>query len=218
MARKTKEESQLTRERILDAAEQIFYRHGVDGATIASIADMAGVSRGAVYGHYRSKVDICLAMCRRAMERAALPPHLVSGYTPGEALFHMGMYCLRQWLTPGSVHCMLRVLYTLHEDTPESAPLKHLRCCFEAGYRRQMLQALRRAVRSGELPALLNLRVAQDYINCTVNGVYNARSGGNIPALEDWDNVARIVRITLDALRSSRYLRHGGGENTHEQQ
>ncbi|GAA17575.1 probable transcriptional regulator [Pseudomonas aeruginosa NCMG1179] len=50
MARKTKEESQKTRDGILDAAERVFLEKGVGTTAMADLADAAGVSRGAVYG------------------------------------------------------------------------------------------------------------------------------------------------------------------------
>ncbi|EPK1419543.1 TetR family transcriptional regulator, partial [Pseudomonas aeruginosa] len=62
MARKTKEESQKTRDGILDAALE----KGVGTTAMADLADAAGVSRGAVYGHYKNKIEVCLAMCDRA--------------------------------------------------------------------------------------------------------------------------------------------------------
>lgn len=42
MARKTKEESQRTRDRILDAAEHVFLSKGVASTTMSDIADHAG--------------------------------------------------------------------------------------------------------------------------------------------------------------------------------
>lgn len=62
MARKTKEESQKTRDGILDAAERVFLEKGVGTTAMADLADAAGVSRGAVYGHYKNKIEVCLAM------------------------------------------------------------------------------------------------------------------------------------------------------------
>ncbi|HEQ0163187.1 TPA: TetR family transcriptional regulator, partial [Pseudomonas aeruginosa] len=48
MARKTKEESQKTRDGILDAAERVFLEKGVGTTAMVDLADAAGVSRGAV--------------------------------------------------------------------------------------------------------------------------------------------------------------------------
>jgi len=69
MARKTKAEAEATRARILDAAEQLFERAGVARTTLQEIAQAAGVTRGAVYWHFKDKVDLFNAM----MERVTLP-------------------------------------------------------------------------------------------------------------------------------------------------
>jgi TetR/AcrR family acrAB operon transcriptional repressor len=69
MARSTKEQAQETRSRILDAAERVFERQGVSGTSLSEVAQAAGVTRGAIYWHFRDKVDLFNAM----MERVTLP-------------------------------------------------------------------------------------------------------------------------------------------------
>ena len=49
MVRRTKEEAQETRSQILEAAEKAFYERGVARTTLADIAALAGVTRGAIY-------------------------------------------------------------------------------------------------------------------------------------------------------------------------
>ncbi|MEO8753302.1 MAG: TetR family transcriptional regulator [Casimicrobiaceae bacterium] len=66
MARRTKVEAQVTRERLLDAAESIFRERGVTRTSLAEIATAAGLTRGAVYWHFRDKADLFRAMCDRA--------------------------------------------------------------------------------------------------------------------------------------------------------
>ena len=66
MARKTKEEARETRERLLDAAEFIFRERGVTRTSLAEVATAAGVTRGAVYWHFKDKADLFHAMCDRA--------------------------------------------------------------------------------------------------------------------------------------------------------
>ncbi len=86
MARQTKERAEQTRERIIDAAEQVFYRRGVTRASLEEIAREAGVTRGAVYWHFADKVEVFRAVEDRAKQpyeqmRAALRssvPHAVS--------------------------------------------------------------------------------------------------------------------------------------------
>ena len=58
MARKTKEEAQKTRETILRTAENLFFENGVTRTSLQEIAAAANVTRGAVYWHFKDKVDI----------------------------------------------------------------------------------------------------------------------------------------------------------------
>ncbi len=58
MVRKTKEEAQNTRKNILDAALEVFYVKGVAYSSLEDIAEAAGVTRGAVYWHFKNKADI----------------------------------------------------------------------------------------------------------------------------------------------------------------
>jgi TetR/AcrR family transcriptional regulator, acrAB operon repressor len=66
MVRKTKEEARETKERLLDAAETIFRERGVTRTSLAEVATAAGVTRGAVYWHFKDKADLFHAMCDRA--------------------------------------------------------------------------------------------------------------------------------------------------------
>jgi len=65
MARKTQEDALVTRERILDAAVMMFEEQGVSRTTLESIAHQAGVTRGAIYWHFKDKADLFSAMIER---------------------------------------------------------------------------------------------------------------------------------------------------------
>ena len=54
-----------TRDLLLDAAEEVFARRGFEGASLESIADAAGYSRGAIYKHFGSKDELFLAVNKR---------------------------------------------------------------------------------------------------------------------------------------------------------
>ncbi len=64
MARKTKEEAEKTRQHILDAALNVFCKKGFVRATLKDIADDAGVTRGAIYWHFKDKVDLLEVLSR----------------------------------------------------------------------------------------------------------------------------------------------------------
>ncbi|MEY5098158.1 MAG: hypothetical protein RJA36_877 [Pseudomonadota bacterium] len=69
MVRKTKAEAELTRQRLLDAAEQLFCARGVARTSLQDIAQAAGATRGAVYWHFEDKAALFQAM----LERVTLP-------------------------------------------------------------------------------------------------------------------------------------------------
>lgn len=69
MARRTKAEAEATREALLDAAEDIFFANGVARTSLEQIAHHAGMTRGAVYWHFRNKADLFHAL----IDRVRLP-------------------------------------------------------------------------------------------------------------------------------------------------
>ena len=66
MVRKTKEDAELTRQRIIDAARAVFLTRGVSRSSLEHIATEATVTRGAVYWHFKNKTDIFYALRDRA--------------------------------------------------------------------------------------------------------------------------------------------------------
>ncbi len=62
MARKTKAESEQTRQDILNAALELFHDRGYARTTLDQIARKAGVTRGAIYWHFKDKVDLFVAI------------------------------------------------------------------------------------------------------------------------------------------------------------
>ena len=62
MPRKTKQETELTRRRILDVALDVFAEKGYSRTSLQEIADRAGFTRGAVYWHFKNKADLLAAL------------------------------------------------------------------------------------------------------------------------------------------------------------
>jgi TetR/AcrR family acrAB operon transcriptional repressor len=58
MVRKTKEDAELTRQKIVNAARTVFLERGVSKSTLEHIASQASVTRGAVYWHFNNKAEI----------------------------------------------------------------------------------------------------------------------------------------------------------------
>ena len=67
---KAEARAQAQRERILVAAQKCFVVHGFHAASMANIADTAGMSAGLIYRYFKSKNDIILAIIGRQLEEA----------------------------------------------------------------------------------------------------------------------------------------------------
>jgi TetR/AcrR family acrAB operon transcriptional repressor len=65
MARRTKAEADETRTKLLDAAEEVFFEKGVSRTSLGDIAQRAGATRGAVYWHFKDKMDVFVSMLGR---------------------------------------------------------------------------------------------------------------------------------------------------------
>jgi TetR/AcrR family transcriptional regulator, acrAB operon repressor len=58
MPRRTKDEAQVTRQQLLDAALTVFSAKGYSATRLEDIAAEAGVTRGAIYHHFGGKVEL----------------------------------------------------------------------------------------------------------------------------------------------------------------
>src|SRR5437868_13491220 len=122
MARRTKEDAAATRELLLDAAEREFCERGASRTSLAEVASAAGVTRGAVYWHFRDKADLFAAMCERAtlpldaaLERAArtgLPD-------PLGQLRSLGITALTRLATDARTQVVFEVIFQKSELTDE---------------------------------------------------------------------------------------------------
>jgi len=60
--RRTKQEANATRQRIITAALRMFARHGITRTTLEQVARAANVTRGAVYWHFKGKRELVRAV------------------------------------------------------------------------------------------------------------------------------------------------------------
>jgi AcrR family transcriptional regulator len=63
------EKKQVTRSRLLDAAEKVFASRGFADASLDEIAEIAGLTKGAVYSNFDKKLDLLLAVLDERMNR-----------------------------------------------------------------------------------------------------------------------------------------------------
>jgi AcrR family transcriptional regulator len=86
-------DSVLTPERILAAAEDVLRRYGPGKATVVDVAQALGVSHGSVYRHFASKAALRDAVLRVWLERMMAPLEAIAAGRASPPTR------LRQWLT-----------------------------------------------------------------------------------------------------------------------
>jgi TetR/AcrR family transcriptional regulator, acrAB operon repressor len=64
--RRTKEDAEQTRQSLLNAALEVFSQKGFDAARLEDVAEVAGVTRGAIYHHFGGKAELFYALIDEA--------------------------------------------------------------------------------------------------------------------------------------------------------
>ncbi|MFB9239679.1 TetR/AcrR family transcriptional regulator [Plantactinospora siamensis] len=88
-SRPLRADAQRNRDRILDAAEQVFAEHGRSAST-EEVAARAGVAIGTVFRHFPTKDELLRAIMKRLLGRVTAEiVALARGGDPGTALFEV---------------------------------------------------------------------------------------------------------------------------------
>jgi TetR/AcrR family acrAB operon transcriptional repressor len=203
--KRTKAAASETRNRILDAAEHVFVARGVASATLSDIASAAGVTRGAIYGHFANKSELFASM----IERAGLPAEaLVKALAKAPAvdpLDHIRKVfakSLQDVARNPRTWRIFAIVFRKHELADESCPVL-MRCRIAAEELQTRLQAaLRHAVDRGQLPEDLDVKYSSSLLLVLWNGVLMEWLPGPI-ANASGNDTGRIAQSWIDMLRYS---------------
>ncbi|EKF74944.1 transcriptional regulator TtgR [Alcanivorax hongdengensis A-11-3] len=174
MARRTKAEAQETRAQILDAAEQVFYRKGVLSASLNDIASEAGVTRGAIYWHFKNKHDVFMAMAdRRRLPMEALAQRGEDSNEPDPLgrLREFMVYLLQQVARDPHQRRVFEIMFQKCEFTGENEALlvRQREACREAV--QGLSTTFRNAVARGQLPLNLDIGKAVTLFHSLLTGL-----------------------------------------------
>ena len=174
MVRRTREEALATRSLILDTAELVFEQRGVSGTSLHEIARAAGLTRGAIYWHFKDKAALFDAM----MERARLPLE-ASGLLGGLRGADITVSQMRDGLVAVLKHVvndpqMKRVFAIAShkvEYAGETQALRERHVRVRSECLADMEHTLKRAMRRGELARRMPARAAAVGLHALVDGL-----------------------------------------------
>ena len=173
MVRKTKGESQATYDALLDAAEKEFSAKGVTRTTLNDVACAAGVTRGAIYWHFKDKGALFQAMCDRVFLPMQALLHEVStapSIDPLAALRHLMLHMLMQVANDTRQRTVFDIMFHRCEKNEEMAFLVNEReKRGECLARLELL--LREAVTQKILPDATDTAVAVQALNAYLIGL-----------------------------------------------
>jgi AcrR family transcriptional regulator len=130
--RLTRQESkEVTRTRLVEAAERLFLRKGFEDASVDEISETAGYSRGAFYSNFKDKEQVFLAVIDRRRPKA-LDEIFQKVAEPAEQITAVREWFSNQWRLKDFI--ALRMEFTRRAMRDRSV-LKHL-----AELRRQELE------------------------------------------------------------------------------
>lgn len=174
MARKTKEEAEVTRTRILDAAERIFRDKGVAHASLERIARAARVTRGAVYWHFRDKGELFEAM----MQRVALPAQAMmeraekaGAVDPLQALRRSACEVLLRAARDAQVKRVFEISFHRCEYVGDAKSIQDRQIANHGECLGQIESAIRDCVEQGLLPKSVDPRLAAIGAMAYVSGI-----------------------------------------------
>ncbi len=98
-----------TRDRILDAAEELFARQGFDATSVDAIAAQADLTVGALYRHFSAKGELLLDVMRRALTALPIAQHMRGDSGRAELLPDM----VAHYIEPASRR-LRRIVIELH--------------------------------------------------------------------------------------------------------
>ena len=174
MVRRTKQDAQATRSLILDTAELVFERRGVSGASLHEIAKSAGLTRGAIYWHFKDKAALFDAM----MERAHLPLEasgLVGGFRSADTTVSQlrdGLVAvLRHVVTDPQMRRVFSIASHKVEYAGETEALRERHVSVRSECLANIERSLQRAMRRGELARRMPARAAAIGLHALVDGL-----------------------------------------------
>ncbi|MEB0075562.1 TetR family transcriptional regulator [Pseudomonas sp. CCI3.2] len=209
MVRRTKEEAQETRSHILEAAEKAFYARGVARTTLADVATLAGVTRGAIYWHFSNKADLVQAMLdslHEPLEDMARASESEDEIDPLGCMRTLLIKLFRQVALDPKTRRINEILFHKCEFTDEMCDLRRQRQIAALDCNDRIGLALANAVRKGQMPATLNTVRASICLHAYIDGILGQWL--LIPDSYGLGNDAELLVDTgLDMLRLSPALR-----------
>ena len=198
--RKTKTEAQKTRQHLLDAALEVFWRDGVTRASLQAIAQEAGVTRGALYWHFKNKEDLFETLFEQQyadLFAAFNDQTLRDNQDVWTHLQHNLTTMFETLATRESKHKFCNVMFSKCEQTAGNETITELACRYHRLFQKQIAYALQLSREQGRLPENTDIELAAIYLESSLVGLIKIW----IDEPERFDLIAKSKRVIAANMR-----------------
>lgn len=206
MVRRTKEDAEVTRHQLLDAAERVFNEKGVARTSLAEIAAAAGVTRGAIYWHFKNKADLFHAM----LERVKMPIDAMieqmkqeQEVDPLTMLRDGAVSVLRRVATDAQTRCVFDIVRHKCELVDDMDVARDRQMESRAGCHAKIEQDITAAITQGILPPHLDPHIAAIGLHAFIDGLISNWIL-NPQAFSLGDQAEQLIDIYIEGLRHQR--------------
>ncbi len=202
-----------TRERIIQAAIELFYAHGYAGTGMAEILKKANANSGSFYFFFTGKEELLMAVLdwyQQNLSPVLLAPVFKQSRDPIKRIFLLLEKYRQSLLATGfAFGCPIGRLAL--EIEPDRRRVHDMIAANFTGWAKAVEQLLAEAKAAGRLPERCNLRELSRFVLTVMEGgVMQARS---YQCIEPFDDCVNQLREYLDALNSSKLGKTGRRRN-----
>lgn len=207
--RKTKTEALKTKEHLMLAALDTFYQKGIARASLNEIAQAAGVTRGALYWHFKNKEDLFDALFQRICDDIENCMDQDAECSPENNLqgFKLTLQKFFIRLQHNDIHYKFHnILFLKCEHTEQNEAVVGIARKHQEIWRNKITDILVEAVRQHALSEDLDLEMSVIFIKSLLDGlIWRWLSSGK--GFDLGETAPRIIEILMDTLQNHPVLR-----------
>lgn len=172
--KKIKAEALKTREYLMLSALDTFYQKGVSRSSLNEIAHNAGVTRGALYWHFKNKEDLFDALFQHIFSdiNRELEQDIQNGSVDIWASFRTALLNVFDRIENNEMHRKFcNILHLKCEHTEQNQAIVSLMKSYQDMWRTQLSDTLNACLKQKSLPENLNIELTVIYLKSVIAGL-----------------------------------------------
>lgn len=174
MVKKTRAAACATRASLLSAALQVFRERGVTHTRLVDVAERAGVTRGAIYWHFKDKAELFQAVCERGtlpVEALLAEASQTNPQDPLAVVRQLALMALTQLAQDADTQAIFDVIFHKCEFTADLASVVRKNDADRTACLTQVQQLFEQAVVCGQLPPATDTFLATQGLHAYMVGL-----------------------------------------------